>query len=425
MRLVRRIFRSSPVLLMLCAGAARAQNERPAAAELGRKILAVAGSHPLIAVHFENRSSMGVTEAAALRREIAAALRVRGARLVAAAKGAQAVDVTVSESWRKLLLVAKVGSGQAARVVMVELGRSGASGESATGGSVVSLSRRILWRQRAPFLSFLLWQSPVDRSAYLSILEPDRLILYRQEQGQWRRRGAADIPHRGPWPRDVRGLLWIGPSPFPGTSRAPSGDRLRVSLPGVACSMPLAPAAGRLPLACRAAPSARDFPIFHGAAVGAFASLVPARNFFGPEIEWGGASRRLQPFYAATIVNDDRNDAVLAAAALDGKTYLYDGDDKAESSVNGWGSELAGVETGCGSGWQVLGTRPGDWTANDSLAAYEIVDGKAVATGEPVDLPGPVLALDPEPERGTAGAVVLDRNAGFYEAYTVTLSCSR
>ena len=73
----------------------------------------------------------------------------------------------------------------------------------------------------------------------------------------------------------------------------------------------------------------------------------------------------------------------------------------------------------------MLATRPGDWTVNDALAAYEIVEDKTVATGEPIDFPGPVMSLWPQPGGAAAAAVVLDRNAGFYEAYTVTLTCGR
>lgn len=425
MRLVRPILRSSVLLLALCAVPVLAQNFRSAARQLRHRILSVTGPRPRIELSFENRSSLGVAEAADFRREIEAELRFGGAKLVAGGKGASAVDVTLSESWRKLLLVAEVTKGKASRVVMVSLLRKNGAAAAGTGERVVSLARRIVWRQRHAFLAFLPWKSPAGRS-YLWILAPGRLRLYRQEHGQWRWRGTGYIPHAGAWPRDTRGMLWSEPLRSHRKAGDEPADRLRTFLPGVACEMPLVAAIGRLPLVCRPpASNGRDFPIFQAGSVAGFASLAPERNFFRATIDRAGASVALQPFYAATFVHNDHGAPVLVATALDGKTYLYSEAGKPEGSVEGWGSEVAGVETDCGGGWQVLATRPGDWTANDSLAAYEIVDSKAVETGEPIDFPGPVLSLRPEPDGAGAQAVVLDRSAGFYEAYTVTLSCSR
>jgi hypothetical protein len=424
MRLPCLIFRSSILLLLLSGGTALAQNPAGAARELGRKILLVSGRSPVLQLSFQNQSSAGVAEAAALRRAVEAELRAGGAKLVAGGAGASRVAVTLSESWRNLLLVAAVSRGKTSRVMMVAFPRMNAA--AAAGEQVVSLSRRIVWRQHAPFLSFLEWQSSADKTTFLWVLEPERLVLYQQEQGQWRWRAEAKIERDGPWPRDLRGLLWIDTASSRKAPGKQTASRLHASLPGVECAMPLAPAAAKLPLACGpVAQDARDFPIFQAGAVGANASLLPERNYFAAGIDRAGASLDLQPFYSATIVDDDRGDPVLLAAALDGKTYLYDIAGKPAGSVDGWGSDIAGVQTDCGSGWQVLATRPGDWTVNDALAAYEIVEDKAVATGEPIDFPGPVMSLWPEPGGGAAAAVVLDRSAGFYEAYTVTLTCGR
>jgi hypothetical protein len=425
MRRSCRIFRLFLLPLVLCAAAAWAQNPRTAARDLGRGILSITGPRPRIQFSFANQSSAGVAEAAALRGAVEADLRAGGATLVTGGAGASQVTVTLSENWRNLLLVAAVQRGQAKRVVIVPLPRTSqeAGGRAA---AVVSLSRQIVWRQRAPFVSFLASQTLPDKSSYLWILEPDRLVLYRLVQGQWQWQGSANIEQRGPLPRDIRGLLWIEPpaSKAGVATSASAAGRLHVSLPGVDCSMPLGPAAGKLPLVCSPATAgSSDFPVFEAGAVSGTTTLVAGRNFFGPAIDRGNAPLRLQPFYSATIVEDDQPQSVFLSAALDGKTYVYDDSGKSEGSIDGWGSDIAGIKTGCGSGWQVLATRPGDWTAVDSLAAYEIVDAKAVATGEPIDFPGPVTALSPSPGGRTADAVVLDRGTGLYEAYTISLSC--
>jgi hypothetical protein len=427
MRLSCRIFRPLLLPLVLCAAAAWAQNPRTAARDLGRGILSITGSKPLIQFSFKNQSSVGVAEAAALRGAVEAELRAGGAKLVTGGAGASQVAVTLSENWRSLLLVAAVQRGQTKRVVIVPLPRTSQE-TTGRGAAVVSLSRQIVWRQRAPFVSFLVSQIPPDKSSYLWILEPDRLVLYRLVQGQWQWQGSANIDHTGPLPRDVRGLLWIEPpgSKAGATTGASMAGRLHASLPGVDCSMLFAPATGKVPLVCSpAASGSSDFPVLEAGAAAGKTELVAGRNFFGPAIDRGNTPLQLQPFYSATIVEDDQSQPVLLTAALDGKTYVYDDSGKSEGAIEGWGSDIAGIKTGCGSGWQVLATRPGDWTAVDSLAAYEIVDAKAVATGEPIDFPGPVTGLSPSSGGRTADAVVLDRGTGLYEAYTISLSCGR
>ncbi|MDE3136135.1 MAG: hypothetical protein KGL59_06155 [Acidobacteriota bacterium] len=393
---------------------------------MGREILSVTGPKPRVQFTFQNQSSAGVAEAAALRGAIETELRAGGARLGTGGAGASQVSVTLSENWRNFLLVASVQRGQTKRVVIVTLPRTSQEA-TGRGAAVVSLSRQIVWRQRALFISFLVTQTPPDKSSYLWILEPDRLVLYRLAQGQWQFQGSGNIDHAGPLPRDVRGLLWIEPAsskPAGTTTTASAAVRLRAALPGVDCSMPLGPAAGKLPLVCSPATAgSSDFPVFEAGAVSGTTTLVAGRNFFGPAIDRGNAPLQLQPFYSATIVEDDQSQPVFLAAALDGKTYVYDDSGKSEGSIDGWGSDIAGIKTGCGSGWQVLATRPGDWTAVDSLAAYEIVDAKAVATGEPIDFPGPVTAMSPSSGGRTADAVALDRGTGLYEAYTISLSC--
>jgi hypothetical protein len=424
-----RLIASLVILLpAACAATAKAQSPAAAARQLARQILAFTGRRPSLHLSFTNDSSAGVAQAAELRRDVERRLRAAGASL-ARTSGKQTtvnVDITLSETWRNLLLVAEMQRGKTKRVAIVPLPRSIVE-SGAHEAAVVSLSRQIVWRQPAPLVSFLPWHSTRDRSSYLWILDADRLVLYRMVQGHWRRQAGAKIGHANPMPRDVRGRLWIE---SPGSATATSGvspiGRLYAALPGVNCSLPLAPARGKLPLSCSAAAAGSlRFPIFEAGAPAARAALVAGRNYFAAAIESGGRRLQLQPFYSATMIGDDHAAPVLVAAATDGKTYLYDDSGKSEGTIDGWGSDIAGIKTSCGSGWQLLATRPGDWTAVDSLAAYEVVDGKAVATGEPIDFPGPVIGLSPAPDGRTADAVVLDRDAGLYEAYTISLSCGR
>lgn len=421
------------LLLLFCVAGPAAQNPPAPAGELAVKILAATGAHPSLHMTFKNKSSLGVVDAAALRRAIEQDLRSGGAHLGSGAQASIPVRVTLSESWRNRLLVAEIQLPAGKRVVMVELPRSAsAPGAAAHSRPVIALTRRIVWRQSAPFLSFLEWEPSVDHSSYLMVLEAGSLALYRRDQGRWQWQAAASIPHTGPWPRDPRGWLWIEPIVNVIGGVIPP-EWLHVALPGVTCTMPLVAAGGQSPLAfvsgtlsltCTPAPAAGTvFPIFDGREIAATATLAPGRNFFSAAIQRDGAAEQLSPFFSATIVPDDQNRPLLVAAATDGKTYVYDDSGQSEGAIPAWGSDIAGIESLCGGGWQVLATRAADWTQKDAVAAYEIVDGKAVSVGEPIDLPGPVTALETAPDGVNARAVVLDRNSGLYDAYTISLSC--
>jgi hypothetical protein len=91
-------------------------------------------------------------------------------------------------------------------------------------------------------------------------------------------------------------------------------------------------------------------------------------------------------------------------------------------SIPSWGSDIAGTAARCGSGSQVLATKPGDATVNDSIQAYSIVNRSATALTPPLDLPGPVTAMWPS-GGSSVMAIVHNLATGRYEAYIVTVLC--
>ena len=58
-----------------------------------------------------------------------------------------------------------------------------------------------------------------------------------------------------------------------------------------------------------------------------------------------------------------------------------------------WGSEIASVYSGCGSGWQLLVTGKADWTKPDEIQAIDIQDRRAQPVSDPMEFPGPIVAL--------------------------------
>ena len=75
--------------------------------------------------------------------------------------------------------------------------------------------------------------------------------------------------------------------------------------------------------------------------------------------------------------------------------------------------------------WQLLVTRPGDWTQPDAIQAFEIIERQAVAISQPVEFDGPVTALWPASDAKSANAVVHNLKTGQYEAHSLTINCSQ
>jgi hypothetical protein len=90
----------------------------------------------------------------------------------------------------------------------------------------------------------------------------------------------------------------------------------------------------------------------------------------------------------------------------------------------GWGSDIASVRSGCGSGWQVLATGNGE-ASSDTVRAFEISGREPVAVSAAMDIDGSITAM--WAESGEAGAVAVARNSetGGYEAFRLTLTCGR
>src|SRR5207302_1395841 len=121
--------------------------------------------------------------------------------------------------------------------------------------------------------------------------------------------------------------------------------------------------------------------------------LAPSRNFFTGQLYGeNGWRAKVEPFYSAAFVTTNETIHV----GLDGRARLYDANAKSLATFSGWGSDLTTLKTNCGSSWQVLATRAGDWTEPDAIQAYEIHEREVVAVSGPVNLPGPVMSLGPE-----------------------------
>ena len=231
---------------------------------------------------------------------------------------------------------------------------------------------------------------PIEES--LLVLGTENLVLQHAGRTDSSRQVAA-MTHSQPWPRDPRGRVWS------------DGASVQVYLPGTQCKGTLRP----LALSC--ADSRESWPLDSGNA-----TLVPDRNYFEAE--------GIRPFYSAVRLGAAENPRRLIAA-IDGKSYLFNSNGESMAVVDGLGSDLTAVQSGCGSGTQILAAIPGEASDSDFLEAYEWINLRARPASPPMRMTGAITALWPLAGGTSAVAVAHNIEAGRYEAYRITIACSR
>jgi len=133
-----------------------------------------------------------------------------------------------------------------------------------------------------------------------------------------------------------------------------------------------------------------------------------------------GQQRLVAKFYSAAAVPRPSYTLWLFAG-VDGQVHLLDGVTDQTARWN-WGSDIVGLKSACGSGWQVLATTAGNGSG-DSIRAYEFPDRDPVPVSQPVEFVGGVTALWSEAQ-GTSAVVVSHNPAtGNYEAFRLSIAC--
>ena len=153
------------------------------------------------------------------------------------------------------------------------------------------------------------------------------------------------------------------------------------------------------------------------------AFFAASRNFFTGALSPGiGKISNVPSFYSAGEFQRTGY-KLWAFAAVDGSFHLVDGMTDQLVRSERWGSDLAAVHSGCGSGTQLL-VSDGGSPERDSLRAFEILDRDPVAVSAALEFEGQVVALWPETNGNSATAIVKRKDTGWYEAYRVSISCS-
>ena len=391
---------------------------------LAHKILAVTGPNS-VTVSFENRSSLGKRDSDIIENGLRSAMQAAGLQLVASGDASASIAITLSENPTSYVWVAQIrpNTGDPA-VAMVSMSRPEGSASRET--VPLSLRKIPLYSQDQPILDVTVLEG-ASNPTRIAVLDPERVSFYRLQNGKWQPEQTLMITHNHPWPRDLRGRL------IPGRDHS-----LTAYLPGVTCTTG---GASGTSLDCRQ--SDDPWPllpgdwngttaVFPSAGIGNRTSTVarqtmaffaPSRNFFtGALTPAIGKFTTLPKFFSAAPLRRDGN-ILWLFAETDGHVHLIDGVSDQTANVS-WGSDLAGVETSCGAGWQILAVGAGEGSG-DTIRAYEFPDRDPVAVSPSIEFGGPVTALWTESHGDTAVAVSRNQETGTYEAFRLAMACGQ
>ena len=377
-------------LVLLIPQASTAAEDLPGAARELASRTSGAVSGPVVAT-YKNLSSLPDTELARVRQVFESALPH-------SAEGSPAAEVrmTLSENASQYLLVEEIHKGDDSQVWIADWKRSQPATVSISGAV---LEKRLIWEQDAPMLDVAALADGV------AVLTPSGITIHRTQAGSPSQQSVALVPE-APRPRDVRGRLRV------------IGGRVLVSLPGIACEDAL-----QAILSLRCQRNDEPWVLESGSRGLLLANFAASRNYFdGRVVMQSGVRKTVEPFYSAASV-EDQGSTLWLLALVDGRAEIFDGSLDPVATISGWGSDIVGISARCGTGSQVLATRPGDFNEPDSVQVFSLVNHAAVPLAPSATFAGPVTALWPT---GPASALAISRDAatGRYAAYALTMACA-
>lgn len=388
---------------------ARSQGDNPleaAARELARKVAASVGAaiqgKLTIAPDFVNLSSLSSFEfqkaCGAFHDEIeqqTQAFHATNSQEIAAAS----VNVTLAKDLHGFLWIAQVTQGASQQTYFVSVPREMAIQMSQPSPSV-TLQKEFLLGQPEPILDASFLAVSPGSAPSLLVLQPSRVALFAQQNGAWQLQSEAPIAPAAPWPRGIRGRLQQG------------ADGEEAVLPGVSCHITVSSA---LSASCK--PGNAGW-LFSTGFLRAF-TLLPTAAANGNTFTFPALGA--EEFSSLAVIAPPASSGAsvpVIATTPDGRALLFDGSSRPVAFFAGWGSDVAALYSATRAPWPLLATRAGDWTALDSIQAFDIIDRQAVAISGEIDFAGPITALWSEGEN-TVLAVSRNLKTGMYEAYFI------
>ena len=376
--------------------------------ELAHQIASLTGPGT-VALTIRNNSSISLDEIPAIRRSLLNNLSALGVTVRAGGDAATAVRVTLSQTAQQGLWVAEIQQGPEVRVAMVRVANTASATKPQ--GTPVLLRKTLLISQADLILDAGLIALPsASAERRLVVLSPEQISIYRSGEGggAWAKGQSFPIAHERPYPRDVRGRLQVDAS-----------GMFKAYLPGVICTASQqATVTGTNDVVVACADSDDPWP-----ADSRSAFYNASRNYF-TGVTIPNAAGNAQPFYSEAELVGKRGAATVFSEVA-GQFRVFDGSGlKVLAGSRDWGSDIAGVQSGCGAGAQLLVTASGD-ARQDSLLAYEVEGHEAIAASAPLPLDGRVTAMWPANGQAAATVVVETEQPLQYEAYSVSLVCNQ
>jgi hypothetical protein len=412
MRLSRRIPRLALawtlVSILTAAHVRAADHWKESAGELAKVIGDQIGSPTTLALAMRNASTLTESDAGTIRQALRLQLRSEGFRFAGADRAKAEVRVTLSENADGYLWIAEIRSGDSRQVRMVSVPRVPPPPTSSV-PEPLSIRKAFVYGQEEPILDFALLAPEADGSPRMVVLEPGRVVLFGKSGGTWFHEQALSVSRPRPWPRDVRGRLIVRPD-----------QTFDAYLPGMKCTRTIEP---ELRTDCRE--SEDPWPLGAGSGDSPTAHFVPDRNFFEGSVALGSAQEMsLAPFYSAAEIPGGGG-PTWAFAGADGQVRLIEKGAEPVATWEGWGSNIVSLRSGCGKGWQLLATKPGDGTEPDAVQAFEVSGRRAMPVSAPVEFQGPVVEMWPSNDGAAAEAISKNLKTGRYEAFMLSISCGQ
>jgi len=378
------------LLVVFLPQLAKADALEDAARALARRVAASLHGNAATC-EMRNSSSLGGAEFARISAAFQDELRQRGVK-ISTVETATTVIVSVTQSPSEYLGVAQIQRKEDPQTLMETLGALKGPGTAELAFNS-TLHREPLFSQESPILDVVF----AGDGQVAFALGPGEIDSYQRRGGSWVHTGVETLPRRTAPQRNERGFLDF------------AADTESVNFSRESCLISAQGSGWRCERAKeeQAWPRGVSNPPVTGKKMGAWSSAA--------QFQADGKTR-------------------LVVTATDGLARLYEEGDEPVVAFSGWGSELAGVHSSCGSGggWQVLRTGAEDWTKADTVQAMEIKGRRAVAVSEAMEFPGAIVTLHTPGTRSgdvadaNAKALLVDRNlqTGFYDAYLLSISCS-
>lgn len=384
------------ILALLLASPALASDFTSPVADFAKSI-ASTGITGSITFSLLNSSSLPNSDVIAIRSGLEGQLRSLGLRITTTNNAAADVRVTLSENIEGYLWVAEIRKGDNTEVRMIPVPRIMPS-HSPGAAPAMTIQKALLWSGSDQILD-----ATVDGNRLL-VLKPTSVSVFSLSSGNWKLDQDLPLLHDHDFPRDLRGLIVLA-----------TDHVADLYLPGTSCRLTNN---GGYAVSCRDEDD--PWPIS-----GRSALFNSARNYFTGAL-FGTANNSVPPFYSAATF--ERQGSLFSIfAGVDGQVRTSDGTSEsilAATAVSDWGSDIAAIKSGCGSGTQLLVSSAGDDSIADSLRAFEFPGSAPQLVSAATGFPGPITTLWSHNGGSAITAITNNLQTGSYEAYTVSVTCN-